>query len=697
MTSDFGWHVPGGFAKGRGVARASRMLTGVKGLYANTVAMAYDTGGRKSTEALTIAGQTYTTGTAYDTAGRVSQLTYPDGSVVARTYDSRNLLSTIALGGSNIDSRSYDAGGRLTSETLGNGQVVTRAYLTGDNLPALIANAAVGNYTYGWDANKNKTSETITGAMNGFSSAMNFDDQNRLTNWNRSNGDTQAWTLSPVNDWQSFTKNGTPETRTHGPAHEVLTVGAAAIQHDSRGNMTVDEFAISRTYDADGKVSQAVAPAGSARGSEGTYTYQYDVLGRRVRKTVGGSSSIDTVFVSKSDRIVADYAASTAPASPTAKYVWGSYVDELVCKISGSTKLYPHRNQQNSTTALTDQTGTVVERYAYTPHGDLVVLNPISFATLTTTPLTRYTYTGRELDSETASYHFRARQYSPTLGRFLSHDPILYLAGANTYSSYFSQSRTDPSGLDPFVNVGGMDGDMSRYFPPGFSPYSPGTCRTYDVVVKSFIFDLTKSGKSAGLPRRGGLAGTTGLDLDWWEVVFPFPGITLGVDDLVFPDWFPRDDIAISLYNKKENPESDAMDGQYRLYARYRIEACCCDGIGSLSTSVTAIDGGNEIPYVFDGTINAGTGTTPGSLKSWGRPNRTLPEQSFQLLYPRQSQNIWNQIQPSVSCDQGPELKLKLSGSGFPSHRLWVDGVRVGNIVQGDINLLWQGQNGWVN
>ena len=144
------------------------MLTGVKGLYANTVAMAYDTGGRKATESLTIAGQTYTTGTAYDTAGRVSQLTYPDGSVVARTYDSRNLLSTIALDGSNIDSRSYDAGSRLTSETLGNGQVVTRAYLTGDNLPALIANAAVGNYTYGWDANKNKTSETITGAMNGF-------------------------------------------------------------------------------------------------------------------------------------------------------------------------------------------------------------------------------------------------------------------------------------------------------------------------------------------------------------------------------------------------------------------------------------------------------------------------------------------------------------------------------------------------
>ena len=165
---------------------ASRMLTGVKGAYANTVAQTYDVGGRKATESLTIAGQTYTVGTAYDTAGRVSQLTYPDGSVVARTYDSRNLLSTISLSGTNIDSRSYDAGGRLTSETLGNGLVVSRTYVTGDNLPLAISNTAVGTYTYNWDANKNKTGETITGGMSGYTSTMAFDDQNRLRGYPKS-------------------------------------------------------------------------------------------------------------------------------------------------------------------------------------------------------------------------------------------------------------------------------------------------------------------------------------------------------------------------------------------------------------------------------------------------------------------------------------------------------------------------------
>ncbi len=147
---------------------ASCLLTGVKGEYANTVAMTYDAGGRKATEALTIAGQTYSVGTAYDTAGRESQLTQPDGTLVGRAYDSRNLLSTIAYAGGTIDTRTYDAGGRLSRETLGNGQVVTRTYMTGDNLPASINNSAVGNYGYGWDSNKNKTSETITGAMSGY-------------------------------------------------------------------------------------------------------------------------------------------------------------------------------------------------------------------------------------------------------------------------------------------------------------------------------------------------------------------------------------------------------------------------------------------------------------------------------------------------------------------------------------------------
>ncbi len=447
---------------------ANRVLTGVKGLYANTVALAYDTGGRKATESLTIAGQTYTTGTAYDTAGRVSQLTYPDGSVVARTYDSRNLLSTIALGGVNIDSRSYDNGGRLTSETLGNGLVVTRTYMTGDNLPLAISNSAVGTYTYAWDNNKNKTGETITGAMNGYSSAMNFDDQNRLTNWNRSNGDTQAWTLSPVNDWQSFTKNGTAETRTHGPTHELLTIGTATLLYDSRGNMIQDEHGKQFAWDADGLLASVTVPVGSSTGVEGTHAYQYDALGRRVRKTVGGTEASDTVYLHNDHTVVVEYFTGGLATAPQRQYVNGSYVDEPVLLIdhtnAGSMGLgtderfYYHRNQQFSITALSNQSGTVVERYVYTAYGVPTIMDGAGATTRIASFIGNTSLnTARTYDTETGLYYFRARMYEGRMGRFVSHDPIIYPNGYNTFADWFTPQNVDPSGrIVPVIIVGGV-------------------------------------------------------------------------------------------------------------------------------------------------------------------------------------------------------------------------------------------------
>ena len=428
---------------------AEKMLTAVKGRYSNTVSFTYEHG-RKLTESLAIFGQTYTVTSGYDAAGRENSLTYPDGTVVTRTHTAKGQLATISRDGTVIDSRVYDNGGRLTSETLGNGLVVNRTY-NADNMPASITNSAVGDYAYSWDENKNKTGETVTGAMTNFSSTMAFDNQNRLTAWNRASGDSQSWQLSPVNDWQSVTTNGSTQTRTHGPTHEILTVGPAAIQHDARGNISTDDAAITRTYDADNKVSQAVVPAGSPRGIPGTHTYHYDALGRRIRKTTGGTNPTDTIFLHTGSQIIADYPAGTAPASPQSTYIWGSYIDELVCQRkttsgNGPTDLYPHRNQQYSTTAVTDQTGHVVERYAYTSYGELTTLDPATLATRTTNPLTRYTYTSREHDPEIGSYHFRNRDYLASLGRFTSHDPILYPDGWNTYAGWFAPFQTDPSG-----------------------------------------------------------------------------------------------------------------------------------------------------------------------------------------------------------------------------------------------------------
>jgi RHS repeat-associated protein len=58
-------------------------------------------------------------------------------------------------------------------------------------------------------------------------------------------------------------------------------------------------------------------------------------------------------------------------------------------------------------------------------------------------------YAGREFDSESGPYYYRARYYDPSAGRFLSEDPIGF-KGENDFYAYVSNHSTDlidPSGL----------------------------------------------------------------------------------------------------------------------------------------------------------------------------------------------------------------------------------------------------------
>ena len=144
-----------------------------------------------------ISGQTYTTITGYNAKRELTGYTYPDGTAVGRSYKARGELYQL---------------------------------------------------TYGWDANKNKTSEAIAGTMSnyGFTVPTNgYDSEDRLVGFNRTSGLTQSWNLSAVGDWNSVTTNGSTETRTHGPTHELLTGAGQNATTDTKGNITLISAAIS--------------------------------------------------------------------------------------------------------------------------------------------------------------------------------------------------------------------------------------------------------------------------------------------------------------------------------------------------------------------------------------------------------------------------------------------------------------------
>jgi RHS repeat-associated protein len=90
--------------------------------------------------------------------------------------------------------------------------------------------------------------------------------------------------------------------------------------------------------------------------------------------------------------------------------------------------------------------GKAVERYAYTPYGEMVVLDATGAPKALQEPLQPYGYTGRRYDSETGLWYFRNRYFDAELGRFIGRDKLGYVDGMSLYRGYFVPNYVDPSG-----------------------------------------------------------------------------------------------------------------------------------------------------------------------------------------------------------------------------------------------------------
>jgi RHS repeat-associated protein len=438
-----------------------RLLSATSGRYGNTVSRTYDADGRLASESLTIDGQTYTATATYGATSPTMTLTYPDGSVVVKTTDSRGLLTSVTRNGSPIVSRTYTDAGRVATQTFGNGVVESWTW-TDDGQVASIENPA-GLFTYTYDANNNRTAETITGPLAAASwttGENGFDDDDRLVYRNQGNGDlVEEWELSLVGDWEQFTRNGVPESRTHGPAHELLTLGSATLSYDSRGNLTTDEQGRILAWDADNRLTSVDGDADTAVDVE----YVYDAFSRRVarrewdRTDLMNPVSTTEVYVHWEDDMIADFASGAVPTSPLREYVLGLRIDDLVAMIdrtdsgenAGGTyePFYYHRDAVTSIRALSDANGNVVEFYQYAAYGDPTILSDALIVQSASAVANRVMFTSREWDWDSRISQFRHRWLSPSTGRFCGRDWLQYTDGANLYSAYFVPGASDPTGL----------------------------------------------------------------------------------------------------------------------------------------------------------------------------------------------------------------------------------------------------------
>jgi RHS repeat-associated protein len=187
-------------------------------------------------------------------------------------------------------------------------------------------------------------------------------------------------------------------------------------------------------------------------------TYAYDALQRRVSKSVGEDT---TVFVNVHKReggqTFAEYALGADPTTTPAlrKYIYGRYIDEPLAKVEtttgSNTELhYYHANPLYSVIALTDESGDVLERYAYAAYGAPTILQPDG--SLDSDQLSDFDndilYAGYRYDPESGQFYDRLRMYDPHLGRFMQRDPLGFVDGMSLYQYVGSRPlvMTDPTG-----------------------------------------------------------------------------------------------------------------------------------------------------------------------------------------------------------------------------------------------------------
>ncbi len=397
---------------------------------------------------------------AYTPNGRLARLTEAQGNQTNYVYDGFDRLSTTRYPNLSTETLTYDESSNITKRKTRAGPEINYGY---DTLNRIITKTPPSSpvVTYAYDLNghllsASDNSAAITKASTGgtlSASTFQFDAMNRLVGTSFSPVQAQA---PPTASSASFTYgyDATNRRRSQGasdtswwdvPAspsstaysannlNQYSVVAGVTQTYDGNGSLTGDGT-FTYGYDAENRLITASGPGVAA-------SYAYDAQGRRKSKTV---NSATTIFVQDPDnRALIDYDGATGAVQSW--YAFGSGPNDVLARSNAGatarTSFIP--DVIGSVTGTLDAGTGVLTKAGFQPYGQSAVANG------------SFRYTGARLDAETGLYDFRARMYSPKLGRFMQTDPIGIAGGTNLYVYVNNDplNLTDPTGLDPLVGT----------------------------------------------------------------------------------------------------------------------------------------------------------------------------------------------------------------------------------------------------
>jgi RHS repeat-associated protein len=400
----------------------------------------------------------------YDVSGNRTNMVTDIGDF-SYNYDLGNRLTGLTNHKAEAFNFTYDVSNRLTriqrpgSETLFNFDDTN--FLT-SIVHQHSGNINISNFSYVKDLIGNRTSLTT----NAGTSNYNYDNNNQL--------------IQGTNP-ESLTENYTYDSNGNR-----LTDDFGSYNYDASSQRLTEDYRYFYFYDQNGNISSKNSKTDSKvinyiHNSENQLvgidyfdgvtptkeiSYVYDALGRRVKKIINDLVAPANSFTRKyvydgneilaefdtDNKLLATYTHSTLRTDDALAV--DVTADGVTKNVAQSAQSYFYiKDGQGTVVDVVDGAGSIVQHHVYSAFGELVNILDQNGAVVTAAPILApfFTYTGREYDQESSLYHYRARTYDASLGRFLQVDPDPGLrADPRSFLSQYIYTKNDPiNRVDP--------------------------------------------------------------------------------------------------------------------------------------------------------------------------------------------------------------------------------------------------------